>query len=139
MTEQEYDIHKAALVIIEDRKVILTRSKGKTVYVNPGGKLEPGESSIDAAIREAKEELTIDISKEDLELIGTFYAIAAGSESNRLKMDVWRLNSYRGTISPSNEIAEIKRVNTDIPKGLEIGSIFLHDILPRLKSEDLID
>jgi len=51
-----YDIHKAAGIIIKGRRLLVERSKGKDVFVAPGGKLELGETAIRAVIRELKEE-----------------------------------------------------------------------------------
>ncbi|MDQ5886114.1 MAG: hypothetical protein QG628_511, partial [Patescibacteria group bacterium] len=39
---------------------------------------------------------------------------------------------------PSNEVEEIMWVNTQIT-GIQIGSIFKHDVMPKLKELDLID
>ncbi len=51
MTEQPFDIEKAAGIIIKNRKAVLTRSFGKNVFVPPGGKLEGSESQVAAFIR----------------------------------------------------------------------------------------
>lgn len=139
MTEQNYDIQKAAAVILQERKALLTRSKGKDVFVPPGGKLEEGETEIQACIRELKEELGISVTEQDLEYIDTFYAEAAGSGGKALKMGVYMVKSYSGEINPRNEIEEVVAVSSNIPADMEVGSIFLHDILPSLKQQNLID
>lgn len=44
------------IAIIEDGKILLTKRRDFPVWCIPGGHLSPGESVLDAAIREAKEE-----------------------------------------------------------------------------------
>lgn len=139
MTEPHYDIEKAAGLIIENREVVLTRSKGKDVFVPPGGKLEGSESQVQALIRELEEELGIVVTEADLEFIGNYYAEAAGGSGKSLKMGAWLVKRYVGAISPQSEIEEIVRVSSDLPEGMEVGSIFEHNIVPYLKNSDLID
>lgn len=55
---------KVAWVKIQDRKMLFVRGKkhekdGRKFYINPGGKIEPGESHHDALCREVKEELSL--------------------------------------------------------------------------------
>jgi 8-oxo-dGTP diphosphatase len=139
MTKLPYDIHKAAAIIIQDRKVLLTRSKGKDVFVSPGGKLEAGETSVQACIRELKEEISIDVAEADLAYVGTYFAEAAGGSGKSLRMDVYTVLKYTGIVRADNEIEEIIYVGADIPDDMEVGSIFLHEIIPYLTSHDLID
>ena len=137
MTEQA-DIHKAGGVLIKDRHFLVTRAYGKDVFIAPGGKLEPGETAIAALIREMMEEVKVKISPADLKPIGTFHAIAAGNESKTLEMDVFLIRNSQGEPSPSSEIEEIMWVNTRTTN-IKLGSIFEHDVMPRLKAMNLID
>lgn len=139
LTAQSYDIYKAAGLILVDRKVLATRSKGKTMFVQPGGKLEPGESELDALIRELREELSIEVTEADVEKIGDYYAEAAGQTGVRLKLAAYLVHSYAGTIQPQHEIEEIMLLGSEIPAGVEVASIMAHDILPELASRNLID
>jgi len=139
MNEQQFDIEKAAAVILHDRKVVLTRAAGKDVFVPPGGKLEDSETQIEACIRELKEELGIDVTEADLEYIDTYYAEAAGGSGKSLKMGVWLVQRYTGDISPQSEIEEVVEVGAQLPEGMEVGSIFQHDIIPYLTQQNLID
>ena len=135
-----YDIHKAAGIIIKDRRLLVERSKGKDVFVAPGGKLEAGETSTQAVIRELKEEFQLDITEHNLEEFGTFYAEAAGSHNTgkRLRMDVFIVEDV-GEIVPDNEVEEIRWISSKIPADIEVGSIFAHEVLPRLKEQGLVD
>ena len=52
--------------IVEDGKILLTKRKDFPVWCIPGGHLSPGESLLDAAVREAKEETGLDVSIQHL-------------------------------------------------------------------------
>jgi len=134
------DIHKAAGIIIKNRKILVERSKGKDAFVAPGGKLEKDESPVDAIIRELKEEFQLIVLEKDLEEFGTFYAEAAGSHNagKQLRMDVFMVYNV-GEIHPDNEVEEIRWISTNMPDDIEVGSIFAHEVLPRLKELDLVD
>jgi 8-oxo-dGTP diphosphatase len=136
----DYDIHKAAGIIIKDRRLLVERSKGKDVFIAPGGKLEPGETAVQAVIRELKEEFQLNITQSDLKEFGTFYADAAGSHNagKKLRMDVFVVK-YTGEIVPDSEVEEIRWISSDIPADIEVGSIFAHEVLPRLKEQGLVD
>jgi 8-oxo-dGTP diphosphatase len=137
---ESYDIHKAAGIIIKDRKLLVERSRGKEVFVAPGGKLDPGETPQQAVIRELKEEFQLNLTEADLQEFGTFYAEAAGSRNagRQLRMDVLTIK-HPGTIVPDSEIEEIRWITSDIPADIEVGSIFAHNVLPRLKEQGLVD
>ncbi len=132
------DINKAGAVIIRDRKLLVSRNKGKEVYVAPGGKLEEGEDDLDALTRELQEEQSIEIDPNSTELLGEFEAIAAGDNSNRtIRMGVYIVNKYSGEPTPTSEVEENAWV--DSRSKLPLGSIFEHDVIPALVKKDLID
>jgi 8-oxo-dGTP diphosphatase len=133
-------IHKAGAIVIQDSKLLLSRSKGKDVFVCPGGKLEADETAEQALIRELQEEQGITVNLEDLEFFGSYEAIAAGHEQaqTQLLMDVYLVKRYTGTLSPQAEIAENLWFDTGM-KDAKHGSIFKHKVIPRLKRQNLID
>lgn len=61
------------IMLIRDKKVLLMKRKNTGSddgrYELPGGHLESNEDLYDAMIREAKEELLIDLKREDLKII----------------------------------------------------------------------
>lgn len=132
------DIHKAAGVIIKDRHFLVTRSVGKDFFISPGGKLEANETAVEALARELREELTIDVGTNTLELLGSFQATAAGNETKTLQMDVFIVKEFEGKILPSSEVEEIRWINSQT-RGIEVGSIFRMHVAPLLKERDLID
>ncbi|MDP2665296.1 MAG: NUDIX domain-containing protein [bacterium] len=137
--DKKVDIHKAGGVLIKDRKFLISRSKGKDFFVAPGGKLEKGETPEESLQRELKEEFTIEIELVDLEKFGTFYAPAIGMEDKYLQSDIFIVLRWKGEIRPDNEIEEIMWINSQLPEGIQLGSIFQHEVLPRLKREGMID
>ena len=77
--------------IINDKGELLlqqrlsTAHKFPNAWSNTGGAVKTGESSIDGAIRELKEELGISVAKEELEFIASY-------KRPRDYADVWLLN-----------------------------------------------
>lgn len=137
--EGSNDIFKAAGIIIQDRKTLAVNSNHKPVYVQPGGKLEAGETAHQALIRELKEEISIDVDERDLEYIGTFSADAVNDPGQRVHMQVFIVKKWEGAIKKDGNIDNLLWFDSNIPKDVEIGSIFVHDIIPRLKARNLID
>lgn len=136
--DRKIDIHKAGGILIQNRKFLVSRAKGKDLFISPGGKLKPQETAEDALLRELDEELGIKVAESDLEEFGTFYAPAAEQEERYLQMDVFLVRNWMGEIRPSGEIEEILWINSS-PAGVRLGSIFEHEVLPRLKKGNLID
>jgi 8-oxo-dGTP pyrophosphatase MutT (NUDIX family) len=56
----------SALVLVRDRRVLMVRARGRDVLYLPGGKVEPGETAVDAAVREAAEETGLRCTADDL-------------------------------------------------------------------------
>ncbi|HSW37615.1 MAG TPA: NUDIX domain-containing protein [Candidatus Saccharimonadales bacterium] len=133
------DIYKAAGIIIRDRKLLVEKSVGKDFFISPGGSIEPGETPKQALVRELKEEFDIKVSEKDLEFFGVFEAEAANHPGQKVKMEAFRVKNYKGEPVPSSEVEHIAWIDTKPPKGMKVGSIFEHQIMPKLKEEDLID
>jgi 8-oxo-dGTP diphosphatase len=137
--DRKVDIHKAGGILIKDRKFLVERSIGKEFFIVPGGSLEPGETPKQALVRELHEEFQITALEDDLEVFGAFFAPAAGQENRFLQMDVFVVKKWSGEIKPDHEVEEFMWIDSNPPKDKKIGSIFEHEVLPRLKQMDLID
>lgn len=134
----EYDIHKAAAIILHGHKVLQVRAKGKDVFISPGGKLESGETVNAALIRELLEELSLNVNEDALTPFGTFYAIAAGTDTTRLRMDALLTVVDVSKIKKDHEIEELVWIDSTNITAYPQGSIFEHDIFPQLLKLGLV-
>ncbi len=132
-------IYKAAGIVIQDRKLLVERSKGKEFFIAPGGSIEEGETEKQACVRELKEEFDIEVAEEDLEEFGRFEAAAAGQEDRIVHMAAFTVRRWLGEPTPRSEVEEIAWVTSANEQNLPLGSIFEHEVIPRLKSQNLID
>jgi mutator protein MutT len=133
------DIYKAAGIIIQEKKTLVERSKGKAFFITPGGKIELSETPRQALVRELKEEFQIDVIEADLEPFGTFSAPAANEPDRIVHIEHFIVKKWRGEVRPDNEVEEIRWITSIIPTEMKLGSIFAHEIIPRLKKRGLID
>lgn len=67
----------AVVIYNENGQVLNVRKRGTQMFMLPGGKPEPGEKPAETAIREAREELGIELDATDLQSLGEFEAAAA--------------------------------------------------------------
>lgn len=136
---KNYHIHKAAGILIKDRKLLVEKSINKEFFIAPGGSIEEGETHYQALVRELNEEFGISVLEEDFEKFGTFTAKAAGQEDKIVRMEVFMVKKWLGEPSPHSEVCEILWVTSSLPKNIKVGSIFEHEVIPRLRARDLID
>src|SRR5258708_666759 len=102
MAERNPKVYKAAGILIQNRKSLIARSKGKDIFYSPGGKIMKEETPVQALSRELTEELSINVAEENLEFFGTFYA-----EEGAIRIEVYMVRSWEGEITSDNEIEEL--------------------------------
>jgi 8-oxo-dGTP diphosphatase len=101
------EIDKEAWILVEDGRVLSTRSEGKDVWYLPGGKREPGEGDLGTLRREIAEELSVEVDVSGATHLGTFTAQAHGhAAGTTVRMTCYRAG-YRGRLRPASEIAEM--------------------------------
>jgi dephospho-CoA kinase/8-oxo-dGTP pyrophosphatase MutT (NUDIX family) len=130
-------LHKSAWLCIEDRKVLFARSEeNAATYYLPGGKREPGESDVEALIREVKEETTVMLLPDTIKHAKTFTDHAHGKPANVMVEVKAYFADYEGALMESEEIAELAwltSADTDKLYGVGVQTI------EWLKEQDLID
>ncbi|MGW8121632.1 NUDIX hydrolase [Roseivirga echinicomitans] len=100
-------IDKIAWIEIENGKILVAKSKGKSVFYIPGGKRESNETDAQTLIREIREELSVELIPESLVHYGNFSAQAHGHVSGIIVEMTCYTASYRGTLLAANEIEEV--------------------------------
>lgn len=76
------DVH---VLLVDDGHILLTQRRDRNPAFNgmwhlPSGKLDAGESALDAAVREAKEEIDVLIDPADLRHVHTLHVNGSGPE-----------------------------------------------------------
>lgn len=90
-TGEDRIIRIAAAVILDgDGRMLVVRKSGTAAFMQPGGKLEPGESAAECLARELHEELALVVALDELEPLGRFGADAANEAGWRVDCDVFR-------------------------------------------------
>ena len=68
----------ARAIIIKDKKLAAIYSNKQKCYQIPGGGIESGETSIEAMIREVKEEVGLEVIRESIQEFGYVHRIQKG-------------------------------------------------------------
>ncbi|MGL4752834.1 MAG: NUDIX hydrolase [Aeromonadaceae bacterium] len=129
-------IDKLAWVAIDQRKLLVTRSHGKTLYYLPGGKREPGESDVAALVREIDEELSVTLDAQSAQRLTQLSAQADGKPAGTLVQLTCYLADYSGQLQPANEIAELAWIDSQDRARCSLAAQLLLDWL---QQQQLVD
>lgn len=126
------NIHiSAALITDENGRCLLVRKKGSTFFIQPGGKLEPGETAEEALVRELQEELNLSIRIESLNPLGRFTDIAINEPEHNLFADVFKIDFLPSTDAvPAAEIEEVIWLRPEDAKTVELAPLTANQLIP---------
>lgn len=102
----------AALTVDESGRVLLVRKRGTDAFMQPGGKLEPGESAAEALVRELHEELGVVVSEADFTHLGRFEAPAANEAGHTVDADVFAVD-LPDDVTVHAELEELRWLRVD--------------------------
>ena len=136
MNNADYKITWIGLIEIKDRKVLMTREKGSSIFQLPGGSKENNESDMQTLTREIKEELGVEIRDvlpyEDFILPGRL-------EGVYIRFIIYKADIV-GDIAIGEDIEEYMWVNSSYEKvGIDIGNPTKLVLFPRLLKENIIE
>ena len=92
--------------------LLLVRKRGTDRFMLPGGKVEPGETHVAAAVREVAEEVGLDLSPGSVGLLGRWSAGAANEPGMVITSDVFTA-PLPGEPAASAEIEELRWLPID--------------------------
>jgi 8-oxo-dGTP diphosphatase len=127
-TSRDRHIVVAAVALVRDEQVLTVRKRGTERFMLVGGKLEPGESARDAALRETYEEVGLEIASATL--LGEFLSEAANEPGHTLHSTVFWVESDDEPVA-SAEIAEVRWTPLrDHPD--DLAPMLEHHVLPAI-------
>ncbi|MFJ4067579.1 NUDIX domain-containing protein [Pseudomonas sp. NPDC089996] len=119
----------AALLINPQGATLLVRKRGTQVFMQPGGKIDAGESPVQALVRELQEELGLHIDPERAVHLGQFSAPAANEPGFEVQAELFRVDSAEA-VAPAAEIEEVLWLAADQAATLELAPLTRDLILP---------
>lgn len=119
----------AGIVTDPDGRTLVVRKRGTTAFMQAGGKIEPGESALDALTRELREEIGLELDPDQTEYLGSYRAEAANEPDTVIRAEVFAL-ACSGDVFPAAEIEEVLWIESLETQGLELAPLTRDTILP---------
>jgi 8-oxo-dGTP diphosphatase len=116
-------IRVAAAVILDARgHMLVVRKRSTAAFMQPGGKIMPGESAVDALHREIAEELGVEVAASSVRPLGRHIAEAAHEPGHTVQADSFMV-SLAGEPCAAAEIDEIAWVDPLEPGDIELAPL----------------
>ncbi|MHC6175557.1 NUDIX hydrolase [Glutamicibacter endophyticus] len=125
----------AACLVNDDGQILLVRKRGTSYFMQPGGKLERGESARSAVRREIQEELGLCFEEADLENWGLWEGPAANELDTSIVAHLFK-SAFHGQVKPQAELEEVLWISPELALARDDIAPLLRDrVLPNLIAE----
>ena len=112
----------AAVILDEHNRVLVVRKRGTSSFMQPGGKIEPGEGPVQALIREVAEELGAGVDASSVRTLGQYRAAAANEPDHVVDAELF-LIGLDDDPTPLAEIAEMAWIDPHEPGDIELAPL----------------
>lgn len=118
----------AAVVLDPRGHVLVVRKRGTSAFMQPGGKIEPGEEPLQALVREVYEELGTGFDTTTARALGRYTAPAANEPGHVVDAHLYSV-ALNGDPAPQAEIEEMAWVDPHTPGDIELAPLTRHTVL----------
>ncbi|MGP4673039.1 NUDIX hydrolase [Agrobacterium salinitolerans] len=119
----------AAVLLNEHRQMLVVRKRGTTQFMQPGGKIDPGETPEQALHRELAEEIGLTLPEHAVRYEGIFREEAANEPGADVVAHAFTARLH-AEVTPQAEIEEVRWLDLDRNPGVTIARLTETQMLP---------
>ncbi|MCZ7495688.1 NUDIX domain-containing protein [Agrobacterium rhizogenes] len=119
----------AAVLLNERRQMLVVRKRGTTQFMQPGGKIDPGETPEQALHRELAEEIGLTLPENAARYEGVFREEAANEKGADVVAHTF-IARLHADVAPQAEIEEVRWLDLDGHTGVTIARLTETQMLP---------
>jgi len=121
-------------VVLRDEhgRILVVRKRGTSRYMLPGGKIEAGETPVQAAIRELQEEVGADLQATELTFLGRWTTVAAKEPDHLVEGHIFE-HPWIAGLSVQAEIDDLLWLHPDeMASRTDLAPLLTERVLPAL-------